>query len=301
VETQSSGPRPDGSRSRRTLAVIAVLGVAGALLAGALVLLRRTTTVAPEATATPAPASRVSPSRTPPDAASAPGVVEIEAPDGAVVSVDGRPLGSGDQRAELAPGSHRVRVEQDGRAPFVRDVQIVPGHTVRLEARTEVEAPRLVVDADVPGAQVFLDRKFVGQTPVTLRDVAPGTHRLNLSAEGYEGHAEDVEVSAGTNEVMVRFKEVRLDERLAVTHKHGLGSCRGELVATADGLQYETDNAKDAFSLPWSALEPLEVDYLRKNLRVKQRDGRTYNFTADRADALLVFQKAVEKARARLG
>jgi len=280
--------------------VIAVLGVAGALLAGALVLLRRTTTVPPEGKGAPAPTSRVSPSTTPSAAASATGVVEIEAPDGAVVSVDGRRLGSGDQRAELAPGSHRVRVEQDGRAPFVREVQVIPGHTVRLEARPEVEAPRLVVDADVPGAQVFLDRKFVGRTPLTLRDVAPGPHRLNLSAEGYEGRAEGVEVSAGLNEVMVRFREVRLDERLAVTHKHGLGSCRGELVASARGLRYQTDNEKDAFSLPFSALEPLEVDYLRKNLRAKQRDGRTYNFTADSADALLVFQKAVEKARARL-
>jgi len=33
---------------------------------------------------------------------------------------------------------------------------------------------------------------------------------------------------------------------------------------------------------------------------VKQRGGRTYNFTADEADVLLSFQKAVENARDRL-
>ncbi len=42
------------------------------------------------------------------------------------------------------------------------------------------------------------------------------------------------------------------------------------------------------------------MDYLSRNLRVKQRGGKTWNFTAESADALLVFQKAVEKARERL-
>jgi hypothetical protein len=42
------------------------------------------------------------------------------------------------------------------------------------------------------------------------------------------------------------------------------------------------------------------VDYLDRNLRVKKKGGKTWNFTADSADALLAFQKAVEKARAKL-
>ena len=33
---------------------------------------------------------------------------------------------------------------------------------------------------------------------------------------------------------------------------------------------------------------------------MKQKGGKTWNFTADSADALLVFQKRVEAARARL-
>ena len=33
---------------------------------------------------------------------------------------------------------------------------------------------------------------------------------------------------------------------------------------------------------------------------MKQKAGKTWNFTSDSADALLVFQKKVEAARARL-
>jgi hypothetical protein len=160
--------------------------------------------------------------------------------------------------------------------------------------------PRLRVDADVPGANVFLDRKFLGTTPVETRDFEPGPHRLNVSAEGYEMYGETIELSNGSNERVIRFKEVRLDERVDVVHKHGVGSCKGRLHATSAGLRFEADKAGDSFTAPFASLEPLLVDYLQKNLRVKLKGGKTYNFTSDSADALLVFQKTVEAARARL-
>jgi hypothetical protein len=156
------------------------------------------------------------------------------------------------------------------------------------------------VDADVPGANVFLDRKFLGTTPVETRDFTPGSHRLNVSADGYDMYAETIDLPASSHEVMVRFKEVRLDERIDVVHKHGVGSCRGRLLATTAGLRYETDKAGDSFEAPFATLEPLQLDYVGRNLRVKKKGGKTWNFTADGADALLAFQKAVEKARAKL-
>ena len=98
----------------------------------------------------------------------------------------------------------------------------------------------------------------------------------------------------------VRFKEVRLDERVEVTHKHGVGSCQGVLHATTSGLRFDADKRGDSFEAPFGTFEPLQVDYLAKTLRVKQKGGKTWNFTSDSADALLVFQKKVEAARARL-
>jgi hypothetical protein len=172
--------------------------------------------------------------------------------------------------------------------------------TPRPEPRPSAVANVLRVDSDVPGANVFLDRKFLGTTPVETRDFEPGPHRINASAEGYEMYGESVELAPGENTLTIRFKEVRLDERLDVVHKHGVGSCRGRLLATPAGLRFESEKAGDSFEAAFASLEPLQVDYLNRNLRVKQRGGKTWNFTADSADALLVFQKAVEKARARL-
>ena len=170
----------------------------------------------------------------------------------------------------------------------------------RVEPGPMTTVPTLRVDADVPGATVFLDHKFLGTTPVETRDVTAGPHRLNVSAEGYDMYGETIELAAAARDVMIRFKEVRLDERLDVVHKHGVGSCRGRLLATTAGLRYEADKAGDSFEAAFASLEPLQLDYLGGNLRVKQRGGKTWNFTAPSADALLAFQKAVEAARRKL-
>ena len=160
----------------------------------------------------------------------------------------------------------------------------------------------LRIDADVPGAQVFIDRQFVGTTPVTAENVKPGTHQLNVSAEGFEGIARTIDVDAGPSDLMVRFREVRLDVRLPVVHKHRMGSCTGMLVATPQGLRYDTDDEDDRFNASFADLEAFEVNYTDKNLRVRVRKGKQYNFTEPdgSADKLFVFHRDVDKARQRL-
>jgi hypothetical protein len=160
----------------------------------------------------------------------------------------------------------------------------------------------LRIDSDVPGAQVFIDRQFVGTTPVTAENVKPGTHQLNVSAEGFDGIARTIEVETGARDLMVRFREVRLDLKLPVVHKHRMGSCTGTLVATAQGLRYETDDKDDRFAASFADLEAFQVDYTEKNLRVRVRKGKQYNFTdpAGNADKLFVFHRDVDKARQRL-
>lgn len=163
--------------------------------------------------------------------------------------------------------------------------------------------PTLVVESDVPGASVFLNRKYLGTTPLRSTDVTPGPGQLNASVEGYDGVVQTVEIAGGgTTEVTLRFKEVRLDESVAVVHKHGMGSCDGTLKATVSGLRYDTANKADAFTIAFADLEVFEVDYLQKGLKVKKRGGRTWNFTtrAATADPLFVFHREVDKARKRI-
>ena len=161
----------------------------------------------------------------------------------------------------------------------------------------------LRIDSDVPGAQVFIDRRFIGTAPVVAEEIAPGSHQLNVSAVGFDSVATAIDVVAGEREIVVSLREVRLDSSLDVVHKHRFGSCEGRLVATPQGLRYETSNENDAFTSTLLDLETFEVDYLDTNLSVKLPEGRQFNFTDPEGDAdrLFVFHRDVEKARERLG
>jgi hypothetical protein len=160
----------------------------------------------------------------------------------------------------------------------------------------------LRIETDVPGAQVFIDRRFIGATPALAENVAPGSHQLNVSAEGFESYVATIDVAPGERSIVVKLREVRLDSSVEVIHRHGIGSCRGRLVASPQGLRYETSNRDDAFTASLVDLETFQMDYLAKNLRVKLPKGRQFNFTdpEGNADRLFVFHRDVDRARERL-
>ena len=189
---------------------------------------------------------------------------------------------------------------------------VLAGVSVVLLTRDEpapvVEAPAaptlasLTLESDVPGASVFIDREFAGTTPLSLDRLPPGPKRIQLTATGFDSVQKTIDLNPGPNTITIRIKEVRLNAKTAVVHKHGIGSCQGTLSATLDGLRYDTSNKGDAFNLPYAQVETFAIDYLEKNLRVKQRGGKTWNFTDknQNADVLFVFHRDVEAARKKL-
>jgi hypothetical protein len=208
------------------------------------------------------------------------------------------------------PGPSRPNAE--AAAPTSETAPAAPRTPRRTTPAPAVEAPAAVVsapelgtlriEADVPNAQVFIDRQFIGTAPVTAENVKPGTHQLNVSAEGFEGVVQTIDVEPGPRDVAIRFREVRLNSTLAVIHKHRMGSCKGQLVATPQGIRYDTDDKDDRFTVGLVDLEQFIVDYQDKNLKIKVRKGKQYNFTDPdgNADRLIVFQRDVDKARQRL-
>jgi len=251
----------------RNVAIIALVA-AGLVGAGVAVIVLMD---APEPDAPAATSAAVAPSRTSPSAPSAPETPAAEEPT----------------RRRAAP-----KPEEAG--PVVE----APPPVAEAAPTTGL----LRIDSDVPGAQVFIDRQFVGAAPALAENVTPGTHQLNVSAQGFESVATSIDVVPGEREIVVKLREVRLNASADVIHKHGVGSCQGRLVATPQGIRYETSNRGDAFTSPLLDLETFQVDYLEKNLRVKLPKGRQFNFTDPdgNADRLFVFHRDVERARERL-
>lgn len=175
-----------------------------------------------------------------------------------------------------------------------------PAKPAAAEAAAEVGS--LLVESDVPGANVFVDRVFVGPAPATAKGLTIGAHQLNVSANGYDGVSQSVDVTGGENTISITLKEVRLSQVIDVIHRHTFGSCQGRLLADAQGVRYETTNKQDAFTISFADLSSFEIDYMNKMLRVGRRGGKAYTFTDNKpnADALFVFHRDVQKVRMKL-
>ena len=301
----------DSGAAKFVLLALAVLAVLGAV---AFWFLRQTPEPAVRAPSTEAappvverePAEEPEPEPEPRGENLAPalGSISVSASvDGASVYLDDELLGEAPvTREDIPAGRHRVRVESAGHTPFEADVRVRAGKRAEVGATLGILATSLRVESDVPGATVFLDRNYKGTTPVDIKDVSPGEHQLTVSADGYDMYAETVSVDSGHRDIRVSFKSVSLSESIPVVHKHRMGSCEGSLFADNQGLRYQTANKSDAFSAPFASLEQFEIDYVEKNLKVKVRKGKNYNFTekSGNADPLFVFHKNVQAFREKM-
>jgi hypothetical protein len=54
-----------------------------------------------------------------------------------------------------------------------------------------------VVGSKPPGALVFIDGHEAGRTPLTVRDVKPGSRKVRLELNGYRPWSSAVRVAAG--------------------------------------------------------------------------------------------------------
>ena len=91
----------------------------------------------------------------------------------------------------------------------------------------------------------------------------------------------------------------KVDARLPVVHKHRFGDCEGTLRAVPGTLTYATAHKEDGFRLAFAEVETFELDAEKKNLRIRRRGGKTWNFTTrgDDAIALSTFHKEATRAR----
>jgi hypothetical protein len=112
------------------------------------------------------------------------------------------------------------------------------------------------VKTDASDVQVFLDDAEAGRTPLTLKPVAVGMHRLTFVRQGYEDHTEQVEVSPEkTASVFVVMKPLssklpELPAHFKAMHQHRLGYCVGVLTVTTEALDYKSEKNDDVFHLP---------------------------------------------------
>ena len=106
-------------------------------------------------------------------------------PAGIQVFVDGEPHGVTPLGVELPPGEHVVELRTDTERRRI-PVTLTAGGQVSQYfefARTAQATGELLVRTDPIGAAVTVDGKYVGRSPVSVPDLAPGTHTVVMQNE----------------------------------------------------------------------------------------------------------------------
>jgi hypothetical protein len=120
-------------------------------------------------------------------------------PPGATIVLDGRELGAAPVSVELAAGQHTAHAVLDGTSTPPRQVVVEYGEPIAIELHVGAQPGRLTIESSAAGATIQIDGKEVGPPPHTTV-LAAGSHAVVVTAAGYRGHHQVVEVRAGGDE-----------------------------------------------------------------------------------------------------
>jgi TonB family protein len=205
-------PAPVLAEPRRSVMTLALAGVGLVLflvlLTTALIVIvnRRGTTPVPSPSIEATTVSTPPPARTPPPVTK--GVVRVEStPAGANVTVDGTARGTTPVDVHDLPlSAHEVKLELEGYAPTTESVMITaesPRTVVtRTLTRTAPATGTVDVSSTPAGAMVRVDGTSIGLTPLRGHKLNVGSHRVEISAEGYETASATARVKENTAAVV---------------------------------------------------------------------------------------------------
>jgi hypothetical protein len=129
-------------------------------------------------------------------------------PAGAAVFLNGVEVGTtANPLLPLAPGTYEVELRKEGFVPESDTVTLEMDETQFLAfSLAEIRGGSILVSS-VPSAEVFLDGRRVGRTPLTV-EAQPGVRTLRLARPGFEPHTQSVTVR---NFFVSRVPQVRLE------------------------------------------------------------------------------------------
>jgi hypothetical protein len=125
--------------------------------------------------------------------------IEASVP-GAQAAIDGTPRGATPvSLSGLAAGKHRVTVTRDGYQAYEAEFEWAGGKTQVVTAALAPIPGSLVVSADVGDARVEVDGKDAGRAPVLIGDLAPGAHKVRVTAGDRRPYEQSVEVRSASS------------------------------------------------------------------------------------------------------
>ena len=121
-------------------------------------------------------------------------------PEGARVFINGNQSGISPYSAALDAGIHKVRVEREGFNPQEMRLKVESGKTRTITLRLDTRPGSLRISSDPSGADVFIDDKKFGATPLFVEAIHPGNYQIRLVHPGHDDLLKIVSVAPAREE-----------------------------------------------------------------------------------------------------
>lgn len=109
---------------------------------------------------------------------------------------------------EIPAGDAELRVSKRGYKPYFREMTIEAARPYEVIARLESLPSGLTIVSDPSGAEIMVDKKSVGTSPVTVDNLAEGAHEVRAQLKGYADESTSIYLDPDVND-MVELKLVK--------------------------------------------------------------------------------------------
>jgi formylglycine-generating enzyme required for sulfatase activity len=136
-------------------------------------------------------------------------------PQGAAVSIDGKTAGRTPLKIELPRGNYLLAVNAEGFKSWTTRLDVGLNQPLSIkDIRLQPADGTLALQTQPPGANVTIDQKYVGETPLKVQLSADIEHEIRISKAGYEKASRSVQVSTGKLKTLA----VELNPELGIVH-----------------------------------------------------------------------------------
>ena len=123
--------------------------------------------------------------------------ITVQAPQGAVVTVDGDRKGSGTLSWRQGEGLCDIVVSMAGHRDARRQLEVVAGRAQTVQLTPQPIYGSASVDSDLMDAEIWIDGKQYGVTPNVVERLLVGSHTLVLKKSGYADLQQQFSVEEG--------------------------------------------------------------------------------------------------------
>ena len=147
--------------------------------------------------------------------------LDIESsPTGAKVYISGNYIGKTPiNDHKLWEGNYNIKIEKEGYISYqhlnyrIKSTDLAKTIDVTLR-KEEEEWGELKVKSDPSGAKVYVNNRYVGETPYTNKVMAPGRHDVDIELKGYEDESKRVTIESGeTKTIDINLEKIELVEK----------------------------------------------------------------------------------------